>query len=70
MINLTALFGLGATGLYVNEHACQEQRAVAQRIIETFGICVTVNRKVLLDEAKSILNFEEPETYIILPLQQ
>lgn len=54
MPNTPALLGLGATGLYVNEHASEEQRAVAKGIIEAFGICVTVEREDLLDAVTAV----------------
>ena len=54
MPNTPALLGLGATGLYVNEHTSEAQRAAAQGIIEAFGICVTVEREDLLDAVTAV----------------
>lgn len=45
MPNTPALLGLGATGLYVNDHTTEAQCAAAKAIIEAFGICVTVARE-------------------------
>ncbi len=54
MPNTPALLGLGATGLYVNGHATEAQRAAAKAIIEAFGICVTVEREELLDAVTAV----------------
>lgn len=54
MPNTPALLGLGATGLYVNDHTTEEQRAVAKGIIEAFGICVTVESEDLLDAVTAV----------------
>ncbi|WP_276718627.1 pyrroline-5-carboxylate reductase [Pseudooceanicola nitratireducens] len=54
MPNTPALLGLGATGLYVNEHASEDQRAVVKGIIESFGICVSVEREDLLDAVTAV----------------
>ncbi|MDJ0612140.1 MAG: pyrroline-5-carboxylate reductase [Rhizobiaceae bacterium] len=54
MPNTPALFGLGATGLFVNEHTTGAQRVAAQAIIEAFGICVTVEREELLDAVTAV----------------
>lgn len=54
MPNTPALLGLGATGLYVNDHATGAQRAAARAIIETFGICVDVEREELLDAVTAV----------------
>jgi len=49
MPNTPALLGLGATGLYVNDHTTEAQRIAATEIIEAFGICVTLESEDLLD---------------------
>lgn len=54
MPNTPALLGLGATGLYVNEHATEAQRIAATEIIKAFGICVTVEREDLLDAVTAV----------------
>lgn len=54
MPNTPALLGLGATGLFVNEHTTEAQRVAAQAIIEAFGICVTVEREELLDVVTAV----------------
>lgn len=54
MPNTPALLGLGATGLYVNPHTTDAQRAEAERIIECFGICVTVESEDLLDAVTAV----------------
>lgn len=54
MPNTPALLGLGATGLFVNEHTTEAQRAAAKAIIEAFGICVTVGREDLLDAVTAV----------------
>lgn len=54
MPNTPALLGLGATGLYVNDHATGAQRAAAKAIIETFGICVAVESENLLDAVTAV----------------
>lgn len=54
MPNTPALLGLGATGLYVNDHAIEAQRLAAQAIIKAFGICVTVEREDLLDAVTAV----------------
>ncbi len=54
MPNTPALLGLGATGLYVNDHTTEAQRLAAQAIIEAFGICVTVAREDLLDAVTAV----------------
>ena len=54
MPNTPALLGLGATGLYANEHASEEQRAVAKGIVEAFGVCVTVECEELLDAVTAV----------------
>ena len=54
MPNTPALLGLGATGLYVNEHTTDAQCATAKAIIEAFGICVTVEREDLLDVVTAV----------------
>lgn len=54
MPNTPALLGLGATGLYVNDHATEAQRKAAAEIIEAFGICVTVEREDLLDAVTAV----------------
>ncbi len=54
MPNTPALFGLGATGLYVNDRASEAQRVAAKGIIEAFGICVTVAREDLLDAVTAV----------------
>ncbi|OIQ42352.1 MAG: pyrroline-5-carboxylate reductase [Roseobacter sp. MedPE-SWde] len=48
MPNTPALLSLGATGLYVNDHTSEVQRLEAQKIIESFGICVAVAKEDLL----------------------
>ncbi|ATG37790.1 pyrroline-5-carboxylate reductase ProC (plasmid) [Phaeobacter piscinae] len=54
MPNTPALLGLGATGLYVNEHASEAQRVVAKGIIAAFGISVAVEREDLLDAVTAV----------------
>lgn len=54
MPNTPALLGLGATGLYVNDKTNDAQRAEAVKIIEAFGICVTVEREELLDAVTAV----------------
>ncbi|OBY26281.1 pyrroline-5-carboxylate reductase [Leisingera sp. JC1] len=54
MPNTPALLGLGATGLYVNEHTTEAQCAASKAIIEAFGICVTVEREDLLDVVTAV----------------
>lgn len=54
MPNTPALLGLGATGLYVNDHTTDAQRIAAEEIIEAFGICVTVEREDLLDAVTAV----------------
>lgn len=54
MPNTPALLGLGATGLFVNAHATQAQRAGAKEIVEAFGICVAVEREDLLDAVTAV----------------
>ena len=54
MPNTPALLGLGATGLYVNDHTTEAQCAAAKAIIEAFGICVTVEREDLLDVVTAV----------------
>ena len=54
MPNTPALLGLGATGLYVNDHTTEAQRIAATEIIESFGICVTVEREDLLDAVTAV----------------
>ncbi|WP_028725688.1 pyrroline-5-carboxylate reductase [Paracoccus zeaxanthinifaciens] len=54
MPNTPALFGLGATGLYLNRHASEAQHAAAKEIIEAFGICVSVEREELLDAVTAV----------------
>lgn len=54
MPNTPALLGLSATGLYVNEHTTEGQSAAVKAIIETFGICVTVEREDLLDAVTAV----------------
>ena len=54
MPNTPALLGLGATGLYANEHASEEQRAVTKGIVEAFGVCVTVECEELLDAVTAV----------------
>jgi pyrroline-5-carboxylate reductase len=54
MPNTPALLGLGATGLYVNNHATGAHRAAAKAIIEAFGICVTVESEDLLDAVTAV----------------
>ena len=54
MPNTPALLGLGATGLYVNEHTTDVQRTAAKEVIQAFGICVTVAREDLLDAVTAV----------------
>ncbi|SMX26362.1 Pyrroline-5-carboxylate reductase [Pelagimonas phthalicica] len=54
MPNTPALLGLGATGLYVNQHTTEARCATAKAIIEAFGICVTVEREDLLDAVTAV----------------
>lgn len=54
MPNTPALLGLGATGLYVNDHTTEAQRIAATEIIEAFGICVAVEREDLLDAVTAV----------------
>lgn len=54
MPNTPALLGLGATGLYVNDHTTEAQRLAAQAIIEAFGICIDVEREDLLDAVTAV----------------
>jgi pyrroline-5-carboxylate reductase len=54
MPNTPALLGLGATGLYVNDHTTEAQRLAAKAIIKAFGICVTVEREDLLDAVTAV----------------
>ncbi|MEP4038290.1 pyrroline-5-carboxylate reductase [Pseudophaeobacter sp.] len=54
MPNTPALLGLGATGLYVNDHTSEVQRLEAQKIIESFGICVAVAQEDLLDAVTAV----------------
>lgn len=54
MPNTPALLGLGATGLYVNDHTTEAQCTTAIAIIEAFGICVTVEREDLLDAVTAV----------------
>ncbi|WP_424926744.1 pyrroline-5-carboxylate reductase [Amaricoccus tamworthensis] len=54
MPNTPALLGLGATGLYVNDHTTDAQRMAAREIIEAFGICVIVEREHLLDAVTAV----------------
>lgn len=65
MPNTPALLGLGATGLFVNDHTSAAQRAAAQAIIEAFGICVTVTREALLD-AVTAVSGSGPAYYFLL----
>ena len=54
MPNTPALLGLGATGLYVNDHTSETQRTAAQAIIDALGICVAVKREDLLDVVTAV----------------
>lgn len=54
MPNTPALIGLGATGLYPNSQTTEAQCAESTRIIEAFGICVTVEREDLLDAITAV----------------
>lgn len=54
MPNTPALVGLGATGLYMNALSTSEQKATAERIIESFGICISVEHEELLDAVTAV----------------
>lgn len=54
MPNIPSLLGLGATGLCVNSKTSDSQRSEAIKIIETFGICVLVEREELLDAVTAV----------------
>lgn len=65
MPNTPALVGLGATGIYVNARTSEAQRLEAVRIMEAFGICVTVDREDLLD-AVTALSGSGPAYYFLM----
>ncbi|MGR3813463.1 MAG: pyrroline-5-carboxylate reductase [Cognatishimia activa] len=65
MPNTPALLGLGATGLYFNNHTTEAQCAAARSIIEAFGICVTVEREDLLD-AVTAVSGSGPAYYLLM----
>ncbi|MDJ0640263.1 MAG: pyrroline-5-carboxylate reductase [Paracoccaceae bacterium] len=54
MPNTPALLGLGATGLYANERTTQRELAEAEKIVNAFGISVTVEREELLDAVTAV----------------
>lgn len=54
MPNTPALLGLGSTGLYVNGQSTSTQKATARTIIESFGICIEVDREDLLDAVTAV----------------
>ena len=54
MPNTPALLGLGATGLYLSPQTSDSQRMEMIKIIEAFGICVTVKQEELLNAVTAV----------------
>lgn len=54
MPNTPAMLGLGATGLFANARTSAPQRAEAERIIASFGLCVPVAREELLEALTAV----------------
>lgn len=49
MPNTPSLLGVGATGLYADDHVTSAQRQLADNIMKTAGITVWVEREALID---------------------
>ncbi len=54
MPNTPSLIQLGATGLYANQQVSEEQKHIAQTILDAVGISVWVNEEVLLDAVTAV----------------
>lgn len=54
MPNTPALLGLGATGVFLNEHVSEAHKETVKSIIQAFGICVMVESEELLDAVTAV----------------
>lgn len=54
MPNTPALVGLGASGMFANGHVSQQQRDIAQAMLDTVGLCLWLEQEAQLDAVTAL----------------